>query len=533
VTHGAADAIHVRLATAGGTCYVGLPVAVIATVATSDERPVSNLSVYLSTSWGGLRSVEGATVRRGTSVPARTDGTGTATVSLVPPTTDDLREDEEAALNVMLSRLDSTASRPGDVADALADLAREYRLTLNGPFRRAVDVLFRDLRPEVIDTVHAYDFSAAWHTTDAIVACHVARDSHGGELAAAAVVQVQFRNWLGAFLQAYGSLPDVEREMDARLADITSGGDDAGNLLTDAFGRVRGFARDELGLLGAHFAPQAAERSLRRFVDASAEHLPLDTRLQLLPALDATAATVEVSGLDVAGAVTRARTDFNRTLSATVAEVDPAALRQRLGAVETQVTATSAAVDDVKGQVTHHATSLEQIQTQVQSNQTQLETFNGRLDVLNQTVNTIDINEINTIRDRVNNLQDIENQVTAASSAIDELKGRIAATSATIDEVKGQVTRDATSLEQIQTQVQSNQTQLETFNGRLDVLNQTVNTIDVNEINTLRDRVNNLQNIRIVPPGVAAAAEEMDRLREEIATLTRRVARIESPPGPE
>jgi uncharacterized coiled-coil protein SlyX len=445
VTDGAADAIHVRLATAGGTCYVGLPATVIATLTTSDERPVSNRSVYLSTSWGGLRSVEGATVRRGTSVSARTDGTGSATVSVVPPTTDDLREDEEAALNVMLSRLDTMASRPGDVADALAALAREYRLTLNGPFRRAVDVLFRDLRPELVDTIHAHDFSAAWHTTDAIVACHVAQDSHGGELAAAAVMQVQFRNWLGAFLQAYGSLPDMEREMDARLADITSGGNDAGNLLTDAFGRVRGFARDELGLLGAHFAPRAAERSLRRFVDTSADHFPLDTRLQLLPALDATAATVEVSGLDVAGAVTGARTDFNRTLSATVAEVDPAALRQRLGAVETQVTATSAAIDDVKGQVT----------------------------------------------------------------------------------------RDATSLEQIQTQVQSNQTQLETFNGRLDVLNQTVSTIDVNEINTIRDRVNNLQNIRIVPPGVATGAEEMDRLREEIATLTRRVARLEAPPGPE
>jgi predicted nucleic acid-binding Zn-ribbon protein len=469
---GTGDEPRLLLSADAGPRYLGQPATVGVALTAVGGEPLPNRPVALATSWGTLQFVEGAAVRRGHAVMVRTDGFGTARASLWPPTTEQLRDDEQAALNAMLSRLDPAAGRPADAADALADLAREYRWEANDPFRRAVDVLFRDLRLGVADTVHAYDFDVAWPVVDAIVTGHAGQELPGGQVAATALLPVEFRDWLGAFLQAYAGLTEVQGAVDGRLTDVTKIGGDAGVLLANAYARVRDFVESERGLVGAHLAPEVARRSLRRFVDTAAPDLPLDTRAQLYPAADATAAAVAASGVEVAGAVTRARIDFRQALSATVAEVDPAGLKERLGAVEGEVSATTTAFDDVR------------------------------------------------------------NQAAAASTAVEDVKNQVAAASTAVEDVRNQVSATATGLQQILTQVQANQNQLLTFNNRLDVVNQQLNKIDGNEINVIRDRVNNL---RIGGPGVAPPAVDVEALRQEVAALTRRIEELASrlPPPPE
>jgi predicted nucleic acid-binding Zn-ribbon protein len=469
---GTGDEPRLLLSADAGPRYLGQPATVGVALTATGGEPLPNRPVALATSWGTLQFVEGATVRRGPAVMVRTDGFGTARASLWPPTSEELRDDEQAALNAMLSRLDPAADRPADAAGALADLAREYRWEANGPFRRAVDVLFRDLRPGVADTVHAYDFDVAWPVVDALITGHAGQELPGGRVAATALLPVEFRDWLGAFLQAYAGLTEVQGAVDGRLAEVTKIGGDAGVLLANAYARVRDFVESERGLVGAHLAPEVAQRSLRQFVDTAAPDLPLDTRAQLYPAADATAAAVAASGVEVAGAVTRARIDFRQALSATVAEVDPAGLKERLGAVEGEVGTASTAIADVR------------------------------------------------------------TQVAAASTAVADVKTQVAAASTAVEDVRNQVSATATGLQQIQTQVQANQNQLLTFNNRLDVVNQQLNKIDVNEINVIRDRVNNL---RIAGPGVAPAAVDVDALRQEVAVLSRRVEELASrlPPPPE
>ena len=111
----------------------------------------------LSASWGRLNGSDGFSVQTGGSVTLRTAADGTARVTLVAPTSEDLEAAQQAAVELVLNGLDPEAPTPQEASDELTALVEAYRFEANDDFRGGVDIYFRDFRQHLLDRVNYQD----------------------------------------------------------------------------------------------------------------------------------------------------------------------------------------------------------------------------------------------------------------------------------------------------------------------------------------------------------------------------------------
>jgi hypothetical protein len=321
--------------------FLGQPVTIVATV--TDIRgatPRVGAPVTFAASWGRLRSVGDLTVQQGGTVTARTGADGTARVTLLPPTSEDLPEPQQRSLETMLRLLDAGALTPRDTGPGLREMVRRYRWEANVDFRRAVDVYFRDFRHRLLDTVNHRDYTRAWSYFDATVTMYVRGDVSETAVQATAAHTLHFKDWLAPWLETYLELSESESTLGDDLQDAKERGGEAGPLVQDIYGRVREFVAGERGLVGEYAGRKVAGASLGRFLESDLGDLPLEDRIALFPALKVAADTVDTAGLNVLTAVGQTRAEVRQEFTDKIGRVDTAgihALATRLQDVEMQL----------------------------------------------------------------------------------------------------------------------------------------------------------------------------------------------------
>lgn len=302
---------RLRLRVSHGAAFIGGPVTCTVTARAGDGgAALIGVPVTFTTSWGRLRVVEGIDVRAGAAVTARTDSTGTARAVLLPPTATEPTAEQQAALDAMLGRLDPAAPGPAAAEAGLRELAREYQWQANSDFRRAVDRLFREIRPDLLEPGDRMAPASIWPVTDATVVAFAgggaADDSDPEEASAveaAASAVVRFKDWLGAWLEALLAVTEAEGALTKQLAHARDVGGEPAILLDRLYSGVNDFVDGRRGVVAAVVGRTVAEAALRRFVERELTDLPAATRAAVTPALLTASRTVRTDGVGVLAAV--------------------------------------------------------------------------------------------------------------------------------------------------------------------------------------------------------------------------------------
>ena len=321
----AAGAPRVALDPVGPQRYLGQPLTIRVTVTAPGGAPVVGAPVTLSASWGRLSGSDGFSVQSGGSVTLRTAADGTARVTLVAPTSEDLEAGQQAAVELVLNGLDPAAPTPLEASEELTALVEAYRFEANDEFRGGVDIYFRDFHEHLLDRVNYQDALDAWSTFDSTVVAYVHELADDGTadtaVVASGAVLVHFRDWLGAWLQTHIDLADADGLLSGDLA-LSAHFDDPNDTLIRIHKRVGEFVSVQQGVVGQIVGQKVAEAKLGGFLESGAiDGLSNDKKQTLFPAVDASSGTVGTLGVQALGAVEQARQAVQQHVDEQIANV--------------------------------------------------------------------------------------------------------------------------------------------------------------------------------------------------------------------
>jgi hypothetical protein len=318
--------------------YLGQPATVLATVRDADGRPRGDASVALSTSWGRFHAADGFTTQEGTGVVVRTAADGSVAVTLLPPTSEDVEPVQQEALEATLNELDAAADTPQAILEELRDFARQYRWEVNDELRAAVDIYFRDFHQHLVERVNFRDELLEWRMIDAVVLAHVQdRDADGAvdsAVQASAALDVNYRDWLGPWLQVYLDLAASESTLADELG-LATNSDGVDDLVGRVHNRVGTYVTLHPGVVGQLVGQRVAGDALDTFLTKHVEKLPIETQLRVFPAARAANATLVGRGAAGFEAFASARADVTATVADGVASSPAVAtLHTALSAVQ-------------------------------------------------------------------------------------------------------------------------------------------------------------------------------------------------------
>lgn len=443
--------------------FLGQPITIVATVTdVQGTTPRVGTPVTFAATWGVLRSAGDLTVQQGNTVTARTSADGTAKVTLLPPTSEDLSAPQQAALETVLRSLDTDAPTPRETESGLQEMVQHYRWEANVDFRRAVDIYFRDFRHQLLDTINYHDYMRTWSYFDATVLVFVREDTNGDtpntSVQGTAALTMHFKDWLGPWLETYLVLSESESTLGDDLKNAKQQNEEAGVLVQDVYGHVRDFVTGQRGLVGEYAGRKIAETSLGKFLDSELDDLPLDTRVALFPALRVAANTIDTSDVNVLTAVGQTRADLRQELGT------------KIGKVETEtINVLTAHVDSLQEQLNGKAdeTDLSGLQVEV-NNQLAAKADRTTLDEVVDQAQT-------ELRQEVNSKLAQKVDVATFSDQVDQLDAKIAGVVAeridtlarSVEELSTKITEVETeSIEVLTTRVENIQVQLD---GKVDV----------------------------------------------------------------
>jgi hypothetical protein len=318
-------------------------------------RPRIDVPVTFVASWGTLTGSDGYSTKKGTTITLRTDADGRATVDLSPPVSEDLLESQQNSLQAQLLSLDPEAATPRDTQQALERIAVEYRWEANLEFRQAVDIYFRDFGRRIREALDTRDYLANWNHLDAAIHAY-AREDEPGELdtvvQGAAVLDVHFRDWLGAWLAVMRDVAARENPLPNRFETLKKVDRSANALLEGVYAHAHSYVREQFGKAGEFIGQKVAEQSIRAFVDAGIADLDTDTKVALGPGLNIASSAIGTGNLQVLTALGQARTDLRKEIETGSSKLSADILR-----VESDV-ATKVAATDFQQFATTVSTSL-------------------------------------------------------------------------------------------------------------------------------------------------------------------------------
>ena len=303
------------LRVSGEQAYLGQIVTVVATL-TDDEVPVPDAPVTFVATRGRLRVSDGYTTAEGHLVTARTGVDGTVRLNVLPATNEAISPVQEDALLSMLALLDPRAATPAEATVGLRAMAQQYAWEVNLPFRQAVDIYVREFQPTLLDTVNLRENLRAWkHHDSAILAFAPARGTgeEGSSVSATAALHLRVRDWIAAFLESFVAL---SREESSGLADelrgLSQSEQDPGRLVSAIYDRAGAFVVSRWGRVGTWVGRKVAESTIRDFLEQDLGRLPLDTRVDVFPALDIASKTMATADVGVIQGLVSTRKDIEQ-----------------------------------------------------------------------------------------------------------------------------------------------------------------------------------------------------------------------------
>lgn len=258
--------LRVRVCDLGGTPRAGVPVVV--------QSGIGHL-VYMY----GFRRIEGQ------AVTVLSGADGTAELELLTPPTEPLSENQQAALEHALARLDVHAPHPLTLAPALRAIAEEYLRDRSYSLRSAIDLYVRDHRHAMLDSVNPGRWRLAWPADSALVQADVLADEDSGTSLARGVRTLTWINWVGPWLSFMAEVVADGDALGRALADTANtpeaDGQALGRLLNLGQSFLAGKAGRTAEWLGRQQLTQTVDRFLGSGVDALAPAVRDDVVRQL------------------------------------------------------------------------------------------------------------------------------------------------------------------------------------------------------------------------------------------------------------
>jgi hypothetical protein len=197
--------------------------------------------------------------------------------------------------------LDPDAAVPRDAQKGLERLSKEYKWEANQGFRRAIDAYFRDFGAEILRTAPFFDYMNSWSRIPATVIALAAET--GSNTSVAASLTLEFRDWLGPWLQVFSGLSDPSRELNRDFSFARDQAASAAGLIAAVFDRTAILVDNEFGDIGKKVAQQAAQRALEQFVNTGLKELSVDVRRTVGPVLATGARALATAGEVVVAAL--------------------------------------------------------------------------------------------------------------------------------------------------------------------------------------------------------------------------------------
>jgi len=262
----------------------------------SNQRPLVNQPVTLSTNWGVLQYQEGYSWQQDAVVEIRTDIQGRAKVRLRSPTYETLTQEQQLALEAALLNLDKTAVTPAAIREQLEDLVLSYRLENNLALRKAIDIYFNVQKVAILESVNRRFFSDGWQLQNALISAYLhendaepdlgeVRGSSNGYVESLSSVKVRLKSWVGAWYQTYLDYLENGNQFSERVNTLTSNNANGGLLINGVLSELSRWTQGELGIAGSIIGEKSTESTVRKFLADDIQTLPDQQQLQLYSAL--------------------------------------------------------------------------------------------------------------------------------------------------------------------------------------------------------------------------------------------------------
>ncbi|HEY5865183.1 MAG TPA: hypothetical protein VI542_06465 [Candidatus Tectomicrobia bacterium] len=300
---------RVRLHATPERPFLGQPVTITATV-TREHLASIGVPVTFMTHWGRLHVTAGYLTEQGSTVTTRTGLDGSASITLLPPTSEEMWREQQDALETALRALHPEAATPHDTLAGLQEMARQYRWHVHTSLRHAMDMYFRDFGQALRDVVNVRNMLDAWKYIDTTVVAYV--PDHDGGVQSSAVLRLRYKDWLGAWLQTYLDIDADASPLQNEFDNVKQRGGSAETLLDMMHTRVRDFLKNQQGLIDTYASRQIAARALRTFLNTGLGDIPAATRYQLTPALESVSTTIAAAGMHALTTLSQVRADLQQ-----------------------------------------------------------------------------------------------------------------------------------------------------------------------------------------------------------------------------
>jgi hypothetical protein len=223
--------------------------------------------------------------------------------------------DQQAALQHALAALDVSAPDPFKLAPDLRALAKVYLSERSYSLREAIDIWVRDRRESTVDSLNAGAGRLSWTVHSALVQADVLGAAGGGSAVARAVVNAQWKDWVGAWLEFLDDMLRESSALDARF-DQALGRATNADVLNDLLSDAQRFVAGQAGNAALWVGRKVVEKAVTRTLGGDLERVQPEAQAAVLTQLEVAAREVSPTALGSYTLVSSARKDLADRVSA-------------------------------------------------------------------------------------------------------------------------------------------------------------------------------------------------------------------------
>ena len=359
--------------------WLGQPLALTLRVADAGGTPRAGIAVTLQTGAGTLVWMYGFTRIEGQAITVQSGADGTVDIELVRAPSEPVSELQQAAFDTAFAALDANAPDPIKLEADFRALAGLYLLERSYNLRRAIDIHVRDRREAMLASINPGTWRFAWPVDSVLVQADALATGGGGNTVARAVRTVEWKNWVGAWLEFFADALREGAGLDAKFGQALGRAGSA-EVLVDLLGQAQRFVADQSGRTAQWLGQKTIDAAVAKVVSSDLGNVAPAAREAVLTQLEVAAREVSPTAL---GSFTLVR-HTRKELLGSVAAVDALSL-ERLSRAEALV----AEVDTKAARVEALAVEVRRASTKVGSDVTRFNTdiarFNTDLADFNRT----------------------------------------------------------------------------------------------------------------------------------------------------
>ena len=294
--------------------WLGQPMALTVRVADRGGTPRGGVAVAVHTGAGKLVWMYGFQRIEGAALTVLTGVDGTADIELVRDPAEPLSELQQAALDVALASLDVNAGDPLKLEADFRALALLYLGERSYNLRRAIDIHVRERRDTMIASINPGTWRLVWPVDSVLLQADVLAPGGGGSAVARAVATVQWKNWVGAWLEFFADLLREQAGFDAQF-DKALGRAAGPEVMVDLMGRAQRFVAGQAGRSALWLGQKTVDSAMAKLISGDLDNVNPAARAAVLTQLEAASREVSPTTLGSFTLVSSARKDLGGKLS--------------------------------------------------------------------------------------------------------------------------------------------------------------------------------------------------------------------------